>query len=393
MEFIGNLSTSESPITGATSALQNAGNTPSIQAEVLANLPPAGTTGRIFIASDTGQIYRDTGSTWVLIGSGAIAGSSTQVQINFNGQLYADTSFTYDPATDTLGLNGTNTSIVLNGISVEPPSSPVGTGRFYAKAVADRVVPKWVGAAGVDYILQPHFGGNNIRSWRGGATTTATTFASTIGTMPYTGASPTTPTIPSLASTNLLSQTRRSTIATNNTNGSIAYIRANQTEVWRGNASNLGGFFIIIRFALSGTLRTGLRAFAGIVDTVANPTNINPLTTTTPGGIGLACAASTGNWSLVHNISGTARTALDLGSSFPIDNTSLMELVLFSPPNGSAISWRVTNLSTGAQDSGTVLTNIPSNTTFLSPSIWVTNNTSGASQALDFVSCYVETDF
>lgn len=393
MEFIGNLSTSESPITGATSALQNAGNTPSIQTDLIANQPAAGTSGRIFIASDTGQIYRDTGSTWSLIGSGAIAGSSTQIQLNFNGQLYADSSFTYDPASDTLSLSGTNTSIVFNGITTEPAAPAAGTGRLYAKSIADRIVPKWIGPSGVDYLLQSHFGGNNIRVWRGGATTVATTFASTTGTMPYTGASPTAPTIPALAATNLLTQTRRSTISTSGTAGTIAYIRSNQTEVWRGNATGLGGFFVIMRFALTGTLQTGLRCFAGLVDVVANPTNVNPRTTTTPGGVGLACAANTGNWSIVNNITGTARTALDLGASFPVNNTAMMELVLFTPPNGSVISWRVTNLSTNVSTNGTLSTNIPANTTFLAPTMWVTNNTTAAAQTMDFVSCYIETDF
>lgn len=393
MEFIGNLSTTESPITGATSALQNAGATPSIQTGLIANQPAPGTAGRIFIASDTGAIYRDTGSAWSIIGTGATAGASTQIQVNYNGSMYADNSFTFDPATDTLKLGGTDTGIVLNGITTEPAAPSAGSGRFYAKAVADRVVPKWIGPAGVDYILQPHFGGNNIRAWRGGATTAATTYASTLGTMPYTGASPTAPTIPALAATNVLTQTRRSTISTGGTAGALAYIRANQTEVWRGNAAGLGGFFVVIRFALSGTLQTGLRCFAGLVDVIANPTNVNPLTTTTPGGIGLACAANTGNWSIVNNVTGTARTALDLGASFPVNNTSLMELVLFSPPNGSVISWRVTNLSTNAQTNGTLSANIPAITTFMAPSIWVTNNTTAAAQTLDFVSCYVETDF
>ncbi len=393
MEFIGNLSTTESPITGATSALQNAGNTPSVQSDLTVNLPVPGTTGRVFIATDTGIIYRDTGAVWSVIGSGAVAGSSTQIQVNLNGAMYADSSFTFDPANDTLTLGGTNTGIVLNGITTEPAAPAAGTGRLYAKSVADRIVPKWIGPSGVDYFLQSNFSGNNIRAWRGGATTAATTYASTLGTMPYTGASPTAPTIPVLAATNLLTQTRRSTISTGGTAGAIAYIRANQTEVWRGNAVGLGGFFVVIRFALSGTLQTGLRCFAGLVDVVGNPTNVNPLTTTAPGGVGIACAANTGNWSIVNNVTGTARTAVDLGASFPVNNTSLMELVLFTPPNGSVISWRVTNLTTNAQNNGTLSTNIPANTTFLAPTLWVTNNTTAAAQTLDFVSYYVETDF
>jgi len=393
MEIIGNISTTESPITSPSSAIQNTGNTPSISADIFANIPAPGEAGRIFISSDSGTIFRDTGTGWTTLGTSVAAGATTQIQINNGGMLYADSSFTFDPSTDTLRLGGNNTNIIFNGITTEPAAPAAGTGRLYAKAVADRIVPKWIGPSGIDYILQGHIGSNNIRAWRGGATTAATTFASVFGTMPYTGASPIAPTIPALSATNLLTQINRSTISTSANARTIAYIRSIRAEVWRGDATGLGGFFVVARFALSGTLRAGLRCFAGLVDVVANPTNIDPTTTTAPGGIGLATNASTGNWKLVNNITGTARTSLDLGASFPINNTSPMELVLFSTPNGSVVSWRVTNLQTGVQTNGTLSTNIPANTTFLSPSVWVTNNVTAAAQTLDFISLYVETDF
>ncbi len=274
----------------------------------------------------------------------------------------------------------------------DPATPAAGYGRFYARSWAGRTVPYWRAPSGVSYALSPHLGENNIRAWRGGATLVATTFAATLGAMAYTGASPTAPTIPVLASTNLLTSTFRSTISTGATAGGLAYIRGNQSPVWRGNAADRGGFMVVHRFALSGTLLLGLRAFAGLVDVAANPANVDPTSTATPGGIGLATAASTGNWRLVNNVTGTARTALDLGASFPIDNTSLLELALWCAPNDTGISWQVTNLSTGASAIGKITTNIPAATTFLAPSVWVTNNTNAAAQTLDFVSCYVETD-
>ena len=164
-------------------------------------------------------------------------------------------------------------------------------------------------------------------------------------------------------------------------------------RVWRGNAAGLGGFYFNTRFAVTGTLQAGLRCFAGLVDVAANPTNIDPVTTTAPGGIGLAIAANTGNWQLVRNITGTARTAIDLGATFAINNTHMLEIVLWCPPNGSTISYRVTNWSTGAQTSGDLTTNIPASTTFLTPSIWITNNATAAAQTMDFISMYLETDY
>ncbi len=278
-------------------------------------------------------------------------------------------------------------------VQAQDPATPAaGYGRFYARSWAGRTVPYWRAPSGVSYALSPHFADSNIRAWRGGATSTATTFAASVGAMAYTGASPAAPTIPALTSTNLLTSTFRSTISTGATAGALAYIRGNQLPVWRGNAADRGGFMVVHRFALSGALLLGVRAFAGLVDVAANPTNVDPTATITPGGIGLATAASTGNWRLVNNVTGTARTALDLGASFPIDNTSLLELALWCAPNDTGISYQVTNLSSGASASGKITANIPAATSFLAPSVWVTNNTNAAAQTLDFISTYVETD-
>lgn len=276
-------------------------------------------------------------------------------------------------------------------LAADPAAPAAGYGRFFAKSWAGRILPWWKGSAGVAYALSPHLGENNLRVWRGGATIVATTFASTIGSMPYTGASPTAPTIPALASTNLLTSTFRSTVSTGATAGGLAYIRGNQLALWRGNAAGLGGFLAVHRIALS-ALQTGMRVFAGLVDVAANPTNIDPTSATAPGGIGLAINASTGNWQLVRNLTGTARTAVDLGANFPVNTTDLLEIALWSAPNGGGISYQVTNLSTGNTTSGSVTTNIPASATFLAPSVWITNNATAAAATLDFVSTYVETD-
>lgn len=55
-------------VSGKPALVENAGNTPSILADTEANRPAAGVVGRIFIATDTQRIYRDTGTAWVLVG-------------------------------------------------------------------------------------------------------------------------------------------------------------------------------------------------------------------------------------------------------------------------------------------------------------------------------------
>lgn len=52
----------------ASDLVLNAGSTPSIQAGADASKPAAGTAGRLYIATDTQIIYRDSGSAWVKVG-------------------------------------------------------------------------------------------------------------------------------------------------------------------------------------------------------------------------------------------------------------------------------------------------------------------------------------
>jgi hypothetical protein len=135
-----------------------------------------------------------------------------------------------------------------------------------------------------------------------------------------------------------------------------------------------------------------MRAFAGLVSTIGNPTNIDPTTSTALSKIGMGINASTGNWNLIvgnaTNISSTG-----LGANFPVNVTDLLELVLFSTPNGSDIGYRITNLSTGNTTSGTLTTYIPATTTFLAPVLWVTNNATAAAVTIGLNKWYLESDF
>jgi hypothetical protein len=54
---------------GITDAVSNAGGTPSVQSGLDASRPTAGTAGRVYISTDANKIYRDNGTTWVVIGT------------------------------------------------------------------------------------------------------------------------------------------------------------------------------------------------------------------------------------------------------------------------------------------------------------------------------------
>lgn len=58
---------------------------PAINSNTFANRPAAGQTGRLFVSTDTFEIYRDNGTTWDLIsgGGGGITGSGTATQVAY----------------------------------------------------------------------------------------------------------------------------------------------------------------------------------------------------------------------------------------------------------------------------------------------------------------------
>jgi hypothetical protein len=71
---------------GVTLDILNQKDTPAFYADTLANRPAAGFTGRIFVSTDTLDLYRDTGTTWVLLSpssTGTITGSGAAGQVTY----------------------------------------------------------------------------------------------------------------------------------------------------------------------------------------------------------------------------------------------------------------------------------------------------------------------
>lgn len=195
---------------------------------------------------------------------------------------------------------------------------------------------------------------------------------------------------PTLSATNLLTSSRRTLYTTAATAGAIAYHRPGNLLVTRGNAANIGGYRFSMTFGLE-TLAAGMRAFAGLVDTTSNPTNIDPLTATAPGCIGLGINNNTGNWNLVSRPSGSAPTVVALPAAFPVNNTNPIELKINCAPNTLLVDYKVTNLATGMSQSGTIAAAaLPGNTTYLAPALWVTNNATAAACAASLVEWKLE---
>ena len=70
---------------GISNGVLNQKNAPAIYEDIFANRPAAGFSGRIFIATDTSQIFVDNGTTWVLIANTGIGSTGTLQVVTTNG--------------------------------------------------------------------------------------------------------------------------------------------------------------------------------------------------------------------------------------------------------------------------------------------------------------------
>lgn len=305
----------------------------------------------------------------------SFAAGTKQVFMDFPGDrnLVVDSEF------------GINIAAVPSG-NADPSTPASNFAKFFAKDIAGRVMPRWKDPDGIDYTIQPHIGFNRVMLLY---PTTGASF-STTGGASFTSAG--TIATPAITSTNLSTQTRRFTMSSGTTAGTVASVRQAQAEALRGSAAQVGGFHFAARFSLD-TLASGNRAFIGMTDVLTAPTNVDPTTSTTPGKIGVAINASTGNWNFVTNVTGTAPTSTGLGANFPVDTTTMFTLNLYCPANAAFIKWRVTNETTGQFTTGSVTTNFPTATTLLAPVAWITNNATAANAILAISRIYLETDF
>lgn len=99
---------------GVTLDILNQKDTPAFYADTLANRPAAGFTGRVFISTDTYDLYRDTGTTWVLLSpssTGTITGSGAAGQVTYfsaASSITGSNNLFWDTGNSRLGIN-TNT--------------------------------------------------------------------------------------------------------------------------------------------------------------------------------------------------------------------------------------------------------------------------------------------
>lgn len=284
------------------------------------------------------------------------------------------------------GLQPVLQGSLFENLASDPSTPDAGFMYIYTKATGGRTMPKFKGPSGLDSYFQPALFGNGVQAIFPGASTAPLAFGgqalTNVGTVAH----------PVLNATSLVTQTSRWIVTSAATANSVSDSRIASTRVWRGNSAGVGGFFHRTRFSIESTT-TNQQMFIGFqTSTAAFATTQVPSAIVNCIGVGFD-SADTSLQIMNNDASGTA-TKTALGSNFPNnDPTAMFDFTLFCAPNDSQISYTVTNLKTGNSVSGTLTTDLPVNTTFLSYRAYMNNGGTAASVILGVSRMYIETDY
>ena len=269
------------------------------------------------------------------------------------------------------------------------PTTPASGLKTWARKLAGRRFAYVTEPSGELWPLQSHIGRQRVGRWNPIGNATTAPSGDGIAAPTATG----TATARNVAATNMATAARRLGYVSASTAGSLAGVRSSAAQYWRGNAAGLGGFLFICRFVTSdAAIVAGARAFVGLSADTAAPTNVEP--NTINNSVGAAVLSASGNLQIVTRDGATAQT-IDLGAGFPGNSLSadLYELMLYAPPNGTTIDYRVERLNNGNVAEGTLTTNLPGSTTLLCPKLWRCNNATALAVGIDLVHLYIETSY
>ena len=264
-----------------------------------------------------------------------------------------------------------------------PP--PTGKASVYAR---NRAGAPWIDVmhpSGRDFPLQPHFRVNRIANWSPSVTTTITTEGlpiTSVGTVSH----------PTLAATNLAASMRRWRLTSAAVVDSVAEQRSAGWACWRGYAAGLGGWTFVTRLSLATLQATGMDFFGLYGSTAALATTLTLATALNCIGIGFQRDTHASR-QLVANDGTGAPTLNDMGAPFAIATGGVLTLFIGAPPNGASIWVRAVIEVTGAVLEQEITADLPANTQFLSPRLYLNTGATAAAVAYDCSGVYVETDF
>lgn len=236
---------------------------------------------------------------------------------------------------------------------------------------------RWMNAVKTLFLSAASSGGVAGDIWRGHGiayclpnqvtpTVIGDTFTTTVGTTSF----------PALTNTNLLTSKQRNVCTT--AAGANSQARMSGTALWWiGNSAGLGGFRVEFDIGVV-TTQTTMRIAAGVASfAIALTADVSATTDC----VFLGCDAGDTNMQIMHNDGAGTCTKIDLGASFPKTNNVVYRVVFTCAANGSTIDYAVTRFDSAASASGTISTNLPTNSVFMLAQVGFGNGGTAAAAA------------
>jgi len=147
---------------------------------------------------------------------------------------------------------------------------------------------------------------------------------------------------------------------------------------FRGNTANLGGFKFSTTFGFQSGFASGgtnRRFFCGFTSTTTGPSDVNPSSLgTTQDVFGVGFDTNDANFQIMHSNGSVTCTKINLGSAFPrptADKANFYKFEIHVLPNVTVMTYSLKDMITGDVVTGSVNTNLPLNTSALSPRCWL----------------------
>ncbi|MEY2653424.1 MAG: hypothetical protein RLZZ524_451 [Pseudomonadota bacterium] len=314
------------------------------------------------------------------LGTYSAASTLTRTTVLLSSNANALVSFAAGTKYVALALLAPRTLQLDNQLAATFPAAPsnpaaaaADTLKMYARKIAGRMTPKYIGPSGVDQFIQDKISTNRTAIYfpNGG-----TTVGLNLGVNWTTGGTVSHPTPSSTAPAiyNQQVRTRWTNVATTQNQTLGLHTVTAQKSFWRGNAAGLGGFNFHARFAIGLWPAATVRLFVGLSDQ-----NTSPVASDTLAGNCCGLWHDTTEAASVLNFvtrNGTTATKAAITLAANLAAGQCFDFYMWSAPNGSAIFYRLDELNTGTTlvDTSTTTT-IPLNTAFMGPTLQMSNGT------------------
>jgi hypothetical protein len=270
------------------------------------------------------------------------------------------------------------------------PTTPTSGVTLYANDTVGRGMIGQVGVNGDTYRYQPFGADRIIKQWVTQSGVTAVNLGLTIA---FTGGTST----PVTSSTNYFTSQSQAWLNVAAAANSISGGRHSGLLVNRGNGSNTGGFYWAFRGGgFDAAAVANARNFVGLWGTNGFMTNLDPSAQTNI--LGFGWDTGDANMQFFHNDNAGVATKVNLGAGFPANtnNADWYKHEIWCYPSGGDVYYKLTRYTaTGVETSvsGSVNTNIPATTTYMSPQIFAGNGTTALARRYAMGHMYLETNY